>query len=366
LIIEKDKISFIIPAFNAARFIGETLDSVLTQNYRNLEIIVVDDGSADNTVETVLAHPDERIRLYRQQNAGPSAARNLGLKHSVGEFIWYLDADDLILPAAVDLLVSKLNDNPSISGAIGQWSIMDELGQVTSGTLNAATSSEVSAEILFSAMLLRTVFPVGSAVFRRAVIEESGGWDEELWCAEDRDIYLRMLENGCRFGISDSEVFRYRHHTGNSTLNLEKVETHTCSFLEKWLGANGRAKKEFAALRPYAWSIAYLYMVRRCNSKSQAEEKCRLIEVVRTHLEDATPDSTQINGVLWEAAGSDYHGKIRSVLWPKASKVVADYCWVNGANAFRGNEPVSAWRWMMEILANRPTFLLGKMRRLFP
>ena len=90
-------VSVVIPAYNAEEYIAETLDSVLSQNYSDYEILVIDDGSTDHTGE-VLAHYGDRIHLFQKPNGGPASARNLGLKHARGRYIAFLDSDDLWHP----------------------------------------------------------------------------------------------------------------------------------------------------------------------------------------------------------------------------------------------------------------------------
>src|SRR5690606_15837655 len=123
-------VSIIIPTYNRALLIGETLDSVLAQTYTNWECIIVDDGSTDNTEEIIRKYceKDSRITFYNRpadKVKGPNAARNFGIENSVGEFILSLDSDDLILPQHLDLKVKVFQSNPEVDGVLSKTILVD-------------------------------------------------------------------------------------------------------------------------------------------------------------------------------------------------------------------------------------------------
>src|SRR4051812_34618619 len=117
----KAKISVIIPCFNYGHLIDETLISIFNQTYQNFEIIVVDDGSTDNTEEIVskIVKDNKKVLYYKQDNAGPSTARNLGVEKSCGDFIQFLDADDLIEKRKFELQLRLFDDNPALDIVYG-------------------------------------------------------------------------------------------------------------------------------------------------------------------------------------------------------------------------------------------------------
>lgn len=121
------KVSVIIPCYNAEKYIGESINSVLTQNYSNFELIIVDDGSTDNSVNIVKSFDDKRIRLISQKNSGkPSIPRNKGMKNASGELLCFLDADDLYLTDRLEKAVNIFIKNPDISYVYGDQSRTDE------------------------------------------------------------------------------------------------------------------------------------------------------------------------------------------------------------------------------------------------
>ncbi|HPP08870.1 MAG TPA: glycosyltransferase family A protein, partial [bacterium] len=119
------KVSVIVPVYNAERFIGETLRSVLCQTYKDIEVIVVDDGSTDHSVEVIKKYNDPRIMLIRQQNRGVSAARNTGIKSSNGKFIALLDHDDLWLAEKIEKQMILFEKNPDVALVYSDISYID-------------------------------------------------------------------------------------------------------------------------------------------------------------------------------------------------------------------------------------------------
>ena len=119
------KVSVIIPTYNQAKFIAEAIQSVLNQTFRDFEVIVIDDGSADNTPEIVSAFP---VIYSRQEHQRPPAARNRGIKISCGEYISFLDSDDVLLENALEKGVEALNKHPKAGISYGQAYLMDERG----------------------------------------------------------------------------------------------------------------------------------------------------------------------------------------------------------------------------------------------
>ncbi|MCA9271314.1 MAG: glycosyltransferase family 2 protein, partial [Planctomycetales bacterium] len=120
-------ISVVIPTFNCAGYIGRALDSVFSQDYAPLEVIIVDDGSTDDTIAALEPYND-RIRLLRQANAGSAAARNAGLAQATGEFVALLDADDWFLPNKFHTQAAMLAADPSLAAVHSGWRIVDEDG----------------------------------------------------------------------------------------------------------------------------------------------------------------------------------------------------------------------------------------------
>lgn len=195
-------VSVIIPAYNAARFIGETVETVCKQTYRNWELIVVDDGSTDST-KAILEPYMDRIQYFFQENKGTSAARNAGLRKSKGELIAFLDNDDLWLPEKLELQVWALRTWPDAGFVFTDGISFNESGirqnSLLPRSLKAWISEQGTSDPLVSKGWLADEFflwnPIRSAtsvLARKECIEYVGAFDETIAVADDYDLWLRM------------------------------------------------------------------------------------------------------------------------------------------------------------------------------
>jgi glycosyltransferase involved in cell wall biosynthesis len=210
-------VSIIIPAYNVAPYIAETLDSVFAQTYRDFEVILINDGSTDETAEHIVPFRD-RIVYLDQQNSGVMAARNAGLRVARGHYIALLDSDDLWLPRFLEVLVGMLEADSSLDVAypnawfFGSPNFDGKLHQ---------DMMPVSEPITFDRVLRRECQIFGLLVFRRELIDRVGGYDESLQGqgAEDFELWLRMLKAGCRFKFTTEPLakYRWRHNSLSNT-----------------------------------------------------------------------------------------------------------------------------------------------------
>lgn len=215
-------VSVIMPAFNAAPYIRQALDSVFAQHFPDLEIIVVDDGSTDDTL-AVLAPYDSRICLLQQPNGGPAAARNTALQAARGEFVCFLDADDWMLPDKLLQQAAYLTLRPHLGLVHSGWRIIDEQG-------NARRDVEPWRElpqITLEQFVDRRAAKLGPMMFRRSWLESVGGFDPTLRHAEDVDLMFRLLLAGCQAEWIYRPTICYRVHHG-STLHREAELQSVC------------------------------------------------------------------------------------------------------------------------------------------
>jgi glycosyltransferase involved in cell wall biosynthesis len=191
-------VSAIIPTYNRAHLVGEAVDSVLGQTYGNIEVIVVDDGSTDDT-QAELKRYGNRIRVITQQNAGPSAARNLGIDASRGEFVSFLDSDDLWLPSKIERQVKLMQEAGEsvpccLCNILMQWNDREiasfEISSLKSSVPEGIWSN--AAEVLATRFVL---FNQGAMV-RREVLNAIGSFDESLRLLEDYELALRLSLQG--------------------------------------------------------------------------------------------------------------------------------------------------------------------------
>ena len=201
-------VSIIIPCFKQAHFLAESIGSVLRQQYSCLEIVVVDDGSPDNTEEVVRRCPG--VRYLRQKNMGLSAARNAGFRESRGAYVLFLDADDRLCPRALANGLRVFNEHPRVGLVAGHFQIIGLDGRI----IASPSSRAVHRDHYLS--LLRDYFigPPGVMLFRRETIEKVGGFDTTNGPAADYEIALRVAK-AVPIHVHEEVVLEYRRHAAN-------------------------------------------------------------------------------------------------------------------------------------------------------
>lgn len=177
-------VTVVMPAYNCAGFIGEALESALSQTYRPVEIVVVDDGSTDVTRETVRRFSG--VRLLEQNHAGPAAARNRGISEARGELVAFLDADDLWKPEKLEIQV-PLFENPKVGLVYCNFDYIDEQGKQIRTRLGRWHRGAIFEQIMKYGLVW-----TGTVITRRSVFERTGGFDEKMPVSEDWDMWLRI------------------------------------------------------------------------------------------------------------------------------------------------------------------------------
>lgn len=195
------QLSVVIPAYNAAATIEATIASVLAQTEPSFELIVVDDGSADATPALVedLAARDERVTLIRQPNAGTAGARNTGIAHARGDYVSFLDNDDLWMPNYLDRMRAALDAEPGAGFAYcDAWSLDDassRISRITEMQRRPGPEPGASTEAILLTLAAHN-FVQSSATVRRTVLAEVGGFDPSIRGTDDYDLWLRILLAG--------------------------------------------------------------------------------------------------------------------------------------------------------------------------
>ncbi len=221
-------VSAIIPAYNAARFLPEAVESIRRQNYEPLEIIVVDDGSADATADVARGLGDD-IRYVPQANRGPAAARNHGLRLAQGEVIAFLDADDLWPDDKLEVQMGRLLEEPHLQVILGMAQYV---------RLPGARHGRFPLEHLTDGVECTYL---SASIFRREAFEAVGPFDESLWTGEDQDWFLRAMEKGIPMAGVKHVTHIYRLHTSNMTLGLRAAELGMVAFVKRSLDRRRRA-----------------------------------------------------------------------------------------------------------------------------
>lgn len=212
----KPRVSVVIPNYNCARFLPETLESVFTQTCQDIEVIVVDDGSTDGS-QALLERYADRVRVVHQSNEGVSGARNRGIRESRGEFVAFLDADDLWRPEKLEKQL-RLFANPAVGLVHCAVEYVDEQNRPI-GTNFTGRQGRVLKAI---ALLQGTVVLAGgsTAVVRREAFDKVGGFDREMSTAADWDMWRRVA-CGYEIDMVREPLMRYRLRPGSMHRNVD-------------------------------------------------------------------------------------------------------------------------------------------------
>lgn len=211
-------VSVIIPNYNYASYVGEAIDSVLRQDYPNVEIIVIDDGSSDDSRAVIESYGD-RVKGIFQKNQGVAATRNNGVAATEGEFVAFLDADDAWMPTKLSRQMDRFAD-ASVGLVHVGVAEMDSSGAGVGENL-AGLEGRVANDLL----LLRPVILGGGSgvVIRRRIFDEVGGFDTRLSTSADWELYYRIAAR-CEVAFVPEPLVRYRFHGSNMHNNIEAME----------------------------------------------------------------------------------------------------------------------------------------------
>ena len=212
-------VSVIMPAYNGEQYIRQAIESMLAQTCSNWELIIVDDGSTDNTAQIISSIKDQRIIYVYQENRGQAAALNRGLDLSTGEYVTTLDVDDWFTQESLDSRAKFLETYPEYDAVYGEGIFCDKDGNELK-RFSELRNGDVSGDV-FDVMLSNSFFGTGANVMirKRALHKYRLRYDESIvWC-QDYDLYLRLAEK-CLFGYIDSIIIWYRIHQDNMTLTM--------------------------------------------------------------------------------------------------------------------------------------------------
>jgi glycosyltransferase involved in cell wall biosynthesis len=246
-------VDVIIPAFNAAKTLRFALQSVLTQTFEDWQILLVDDGSTDNTAEEVAPFLDRlgsRISYIRQENRGLPAARNTAIRASTSEYLALLDADDAWLPSRLEESLKVLRQRPQAGlsyGLVTDIDPQDRPGVTWKGNLSDA-EGHIAPQIY-----MRTVdLPCPTITFRRRCVDEVGLFDESMRATEDRDLWLRLA---LRYEVAfvPRVIAYYRRSPDSMSADPQRMLQSQLQFIRKHYGAEGCGlrQRQIALARVY-------------------------------------------------------------------------------------------------------------------
>ena len=291
------KISAIVPAYNGDRYLAQAIDSILQQTYRDYEIIVVDDGSTDNTAKVAQQYGD-RLRYLRQRNQGVAASRNLGLAAALGEYIAFLDQDDVLLPDKFAQQVELLDRDRDLGIVNSGWQICqhDEQNQGSSVTLAAVQPWQQIPELNAANLIIWKPVFLGAMLFRRVWLERAGGFNTTLEQTPDVDLVMRLAKMGCPAAWVEQITVKYRQHEGNASRNSLLQAQELNQITANFFAQSGltpelktlEARSRYESLIWSAWRLhetGYLKEMRNYLQKSQAFSRKYPTEILLSWIE---------------------------------------------------------------------------------
>ncbi|BAZ13303.1 putative glycosyl transferase [Calothrix sp. NIES-4071] len=269
-------ISVIIPAYNAERTILETISSVQQQTFSDFELIVINDGSTDRTLELLNSIEDPRLKVFSYSNGGLPVARNRGISHATGEFIAFIDADDLWTPDKLELQLAALQQHPEAGVAYSWTCNMSEEGE-----LLYPVTPVFNGNVYANLLVWNFISNGSNPLIRSQALKSTGEFDPTLKSAEDWEYWLRLAAHWPFVVVPNIQIL-YRRSSNSMTSKIEIIKQASLIVLER---AFGNAPPELQYLKKQGLANIYQYYA-------------------EVYLRDITNNNNELNKVmdnLWKA-----------------------------------------------------------------
>jgi glycosyltransferase involved in cell wall biosynthesis len=281
------RVSVIIPAYNRAGLVGETIKSLLAQTLADFEAIVVDDGSTDDTREIMAGFKDPRIRYIYQENAGVSAARNTGIQASGGTYVSFLDSDDVLMVNALELSVTVLEKSPQVAFSYGKAYLMDDKQHIFGMRHQREKGSCIrdGKEEIKKAILNGNHIPTSTIVARRKCLDEVGFFDTSFrGGSEDFDLWVRLAKTHAVAYIAEPLIV-YRVHADSisRTQKLTEIEKNNGIVFNRIFN-DAESGGYFSCERTNTYLRMYLRLAKyACGNRQMAISRKYLVQARRTY-----------------------------------------------------------------------------------
>lgn len=272
------KVSVVIATYNHAHFLAEAIQSVLDQTYQDFELLVVDDGSTDDTRQVMAGFADSRLHYFYQENRGYSAARNRAIRASSGVYIALLDADDLWLAHKLEVQAAYLDRHPEVGLVHGSYYRMDKEGCI----LSVCRQRPPLSESVFKHLLRRNFIGTPTVVVRKRCLDQLGLFDESLRTTADWDLWLRLSRRH-QISYLDQILAKYRLHDQNIHKDMERKTRNRFRILDK-VFSDPELPESARELEQLAYGHAHLVIGRAYFARRQMRQaRHYLIEAVKLH-----------------------------------------------------------------------------------
>lgn len=216
------KISVLMPLYNAALYVESAIQSVVNQTYTDWELIIVDDGSTDDSLAVVKRYESDKIRVYAQPNSGACVARNKALSLAKGAFVKFLDADDLLSPDCLEKQVAQIQTLAANQIPFGDYNYINQAGQITSTYLFEWQLPLVEDSVYF--FFTHWEVLITAPLHRIESLLAINGFDEQLKRGQETDLHFRLALSGVEFVYCPLHTFSYRMHNTNDRISGKKHE----------------------------------------------------------------------------------------------------------------------------------------------
>jgi len=263
----KPLVSVIIPAYNSARYISRAISSAIAQTYKDIEILVVDDGSTDRTADIVRSFGDPRIKYFYQENRGQGAARNNGIRISKGEYVTFLDSDDFYLPEKIDKQVNFLETNPEHQAVYcNALHFYSERSNKLFKLKGTCPSGDIFRDLLQAGIINLNTFMAHRHIFKAGLMFREGRHGRY---AEEWDLYLRIARAGFKFGYLDEDLVIVEVREGsNTTWDIQPImKENVVKMLESLFSEMNESEKALhradKVLKQQKTKLAIAYLVNK-------------------------------------------------------------------------------------------------------
>ncbi|MBW4616220.1 MAG: glycosyltransferase [Desmonostoc vinosum HA7617-LM4] len=244
------KVSIIIPAYNAMNYLPDALESVLQQTFTDFEVLIIDDGSSDNLVQWAGELANSQVRLIVQKKQGVAVARNTGIANAKGEYIAFLDADDLWKPTKLEKQVCYLDNHPDIGLVHTNMVLINQEGKSSGRVMKSHAEGDALKQLLE-----KNTITTSSVIVRNCCLTNIGDFDISLRYSQDWDMWVRIAAR-YRFAVIKEPLVCYRQHANNATKNWQMWEKGL-GVIEKLFQS---APKDLIYLKNHSYGYANIYL----------------------------------------------------------------------------------------------------------
>ncbi len=269
-------VSVCMPAYNCGKYILQTLNCLTAQTYRKLEIIIVNDGSTDNTPELIQSFEDARIRLIHSKNGGAAKARNTAYLHSAGKYIIFFDADDLVKPDFISLQLNKMNGREDVVMMSGWGRFYRDDPGTFSAQVIAGDERDFETWITHYWNKGNAMTTPGRAMISRRLIQLAGLWNEKLTLNDDMEFFTRIFLNATKIEYNPEAMFYYR--SGIKGLSSKKDPEAFASLFNAVMLSVNQALQRFPGNRAVERSCANLWQSVLYEIYPQEKEMSKIAE----------------------------------------------------------------------------------------